>query len=286
MPLRGPGTFDFFFGDGTLGTHTVVGTQTLNADTFYTHLTVPLGTTLVTNGFRLFVSEVLIVDGHIHNDAVGTTPGAGGSLPAGGAAGAGGNVGSGFVGFPGTGTPPGISGFGGVGGGGGHGGASTTPNAPGTGGSSGVPFAAGVVYQPRELFNFSTGLFLGSDLTWHKMQGGSGGGGGGGDAGLGGSNGGDGGAGAGVVLICAREITISATGIVSANGGDGTAGASPLIDGGGGGGGGGLVLLTYAKLTNNGNIQRNGGAAGPEPGAARTPTSQAGFSGQFIPFQV
>lgn len=95
-----------------------------------------------------------------------------------------------------------------------------------------------------------------------------------------GGSGGTGGSGSsgGIVVIFARSIVNSATGIISANGGTGgnggNGGASSVSPSGnnaaagsaggsaGSGGTGGIVLLIYNSLTNSGTISASAGAAG------------------------
>ena len=96
------------------------------------------------------------------------------------------------------------------------------------------------------------------------------GGGGGGFTGSGEGGGGGGGAvSGGFIWVAARNVVINTGGRISANGGNGGNGddgvAGDGLGGGGGGGGaggGGCVYLIHDSLTNNGDIEVNGGTKG------------------------
>lgn len=68
-----------FFGDGSDGASTTAGTVTLNRDYYFTNYTIATGTTVITNGFRVFVNGTFTNNGTIHND--GITGIAGGNAP-------------------------------------------------------------------------------------------------------------------------------------------------------------------------------------------------------------
>ena len=55
--------FGQIFGNGEDGDHTVTGNETLTADAYYDDLTIPTGTTLNPNGFRLYVLGTLTFEG-------------------------------------------------------------------------------------------------------------------------------------------------------------------------------------------------------------------------------
>ena len=72
------------YGDGTTGDDTIVGTESLTADTYYNNLTVPAGTILELAGYRLYVAGTLTNAGTIrrngNNGTNGSTdPAAGGA---------------------------------------------------------------------------------------------------------------------------------------------------------------------------------------------------------------
>ena len=120
---------------------------------------------------------------------------------------------------------------------------------------------------------------------------------GGGNGGSGGSgaNSGAGGNGGGGIIICARNIVIANSGVITADGANGTAGSNATTrgnagadgsvgsygggGGGGGGGEGGQIVLLYETFTNNGssNITSTGGTGGTA--GTSTTTSQNGGAG-------
>jgi hypothetical protein len=253
-------------GDVVLG----AGTTTLVRDMFYDNLTVPVGSTLAPDGYRVFVRGTLTLDGAIQRDGlagasvgVPATGGAGVSTvnrPLAGQAGGGnGNAAAGAAGTNANPTAPGYVAAGGAGGAGtnaaGAGGTSTPPAAPGSGGLRMAVWA---------IMGRASG-------TSGQIGGGPGGGGGGGTFGGPGvgAGGGGGGAGGGYLVVSAGAIT--GAGSITANGGAGGAGhgdgAGVTAAGGGGGGGGGIVVVYSANGTFPPTVTANGGAAG------------AGFSG-------
>lgn len=141
------------------------------------------------------------------------------------------------------------------------------------------------IIAPNLLFHINTMMDINADNTMGRYtaspgsSSAAGGGGGRCDAGTnagggGGGGGGSGGAGA-LIALYARVIQIDATGIISSNGGNGAnggnggngqAGSSFSAGGGGGSGGsggnGGVIFLVYNTLTNNGQINVNGGTGG------------------------
>lgn len=77
------GNLDSELGTGTDGAKTVSGTETLTRDMHWSSLTVPAGTTLVTNGYKVYVNGTTTVDsgGVIENDG---NPGGNGAAGANG----------------------------------------------------------------------------------------------------------------------------------------------------------------------------------------------------------
>ena len=124
-----------------------------------------------------------------------------------------------------------------------------------------LPGAGGTTYGVADL---STSIFFGS------------GGGGGGSDDDNGGYGGTGGAGGGIVMISARQMSVS--GIISANGSGGTSGAASYRTGGGGGGSGGTIYLQGDNLMIGASTQAlgasgwagiNGGGDGGTGGKGR-----------------
>jgi hypothetical protein len=268
------------YGDGSDGTVTAT-TSSLAQDTYYNNLIVPNGVTLRTANSRLFVRNLLTLQGtgRIINDgnngnngnaAVGGTAGAGLAFRFFSASGAGGAGASAAVAGSNAATTGTTQSVGGSGGGGGAGG--TT--AGGTGGTT-VPILAtlGGVKGLRQVINSVLG-FVPTGLRYFVANGGGGGG------GATSSSGGGGGGGAGILLVCARNIVVTGTGSrISANGGNGGNAGGTNGGGGGGGGGGAVIIVTQTPdLTTNysGNftVSANGGTGG-----TRTGTGIAGTNG-------
>jgi len=272
------------YGDGIDGHKVVAGTETLTRAMYWETLSVPVATTLITDGWPIFVrgnigtaavgsmslQSAMLVAGTVKcngADAVTTAGGVAGNtgeVPSGAAGGAGGIA----AGSAGTGvtTSRRMASTGGAGGAGSGG-------AGGAGGTS-----TGFAFIEGDVRDLST-IPYGKTHTGAYAEGGPGGGGGGGDGAL---AGGGGGAGGGVMVICARSI--SNAGTISANGGAGAAGPTNNT-GGGGGGGGGLILI----VTGNGPpgasagyvVEVLGGAGGASGGGAGVAGS-AGVDGICI----
>jgi hypothetical protein len=270
-PRFGDGSDGAITADGiaaipALGGAPVGSVYTLTRDAFPTNLTVNSGVTIVTNGFRLIVQGTLTNNGTVSNGgltASGATAGA--AVPAGTlggsfAGGAGGNAGgAGAAGTSATTSAGGAGGAGGAataGGAGGAGGTATPPTAV----QGGIPRASPYVETGQVFGNAGLKLVLG----------GAGGGGGGADGVNAGGGGGSGGA---YLLIAARAVVNSATGLIHANGGKGANGTAGNA-GGGGGGGGGYVGVVTRSLSNAGTISASGGGFGLGSG-----TGAAGSSG-------
>lgn len=261
------------YGDGSDGTVTLpAGLTQILRDMHYESLTIPAGSSLNTNGHRVFVRDVLTMEQTAEIMNSGSPGGDYTGGPVGGSGGGGtiaqalGGGGSGGVGgnTPGnadpaapparvgtTGSPVGLissngQGYAGNGGQGGNG-------SPGVNEAGANPAAvdAPQVARPTFLPAMVDGQLF-TALGRNMLCGGAGGGGGGAGDGAADPNGfgGGGGGGGGVLVLCARVIVgpsaPDTAAFISAAGGDGgsdlTLGASQ--GGGGGGGGGGTVLVT------------------------------------------
>lgn len=242
------------YGDGSDGNATITGgTTTLTRDMYYDNLTVESTGVLATNGFRVFVRDLLTVEasGVIHNDggnASGATAGVGvvGSINGGGDGGSTGPV-----------APDSVSN--GLGGSGGDGGASGTTGQ--TAATPTVPPATSGGY--RDLHTLMTSYLI--DGNYLR------GGGGGGAGEDNGASGGGGGAGGGIVLICAFRV--SNEGAIRAAGGNGGNGTGSNAAGGGAGGGG-LVILVSRGYEGAGTVTAPTGTVGTGSG-----TGQDGYPG-------
>lgn len=205
MALRGPGTFDSFFGDSSDGNIVITGSYVMHRDTYFHNVWMSSSAgqvpTVFTNNFRLFVASkmMFITSGTV--DVSGGPGGVGtagiavpaGSLQAGGAGGSG-SVGNGQPGFP---APTNSASFGGTGGTGGTGGGTSA----GTGGvASLVQATSGSLH---EMFQAITGYMFGPGGPY-AVAGGGGGGAGGGAGAV--QVGGGGGAAGGTLLSGIREI--------------------------------------------------------------------------------
>lgn len=210
------------------GNATISSDTTLTKDMFYDTLTVNVGATLFTNGYRIFARTAVICNGSIDrsgNNATGTAATAAlaaGSIAAGTAGGAGGTA----AGSAGGASATSLGGTGGAGGlgSGGAGGAGGT-NTLNTTANGGV-----------ESFQIYDNARTARNVAGTQITQGSGGGGGGGD----GTAGGAGGGGGGLIVIISPSVT--GTGTIRAKGGDGF---QPVAGnrGGGGGGGGGIIAI-------------------------------------------
>lgn len=252
------------WGDGSEGAIVIAINTTITFDRYFTNLTIDPGVTLTTNGYRIFVSGILTINGSIvnnGNNAIGAAAGAGlanGDLQGSAGGGAGG------VGAGANGVASGNSG----GGSGGNGGASGVPLAGGIGGIATAPPSnnGGI---PRWYSQATYGAATGAVALLTYLLGGAGGASGGGD---GVSAGGGGGGGGGVMSINARQLVNN--GVISANGGNGAAGVGGNA-GGGGGGGGGIIFLTRLIQSGAGLITVNGGLFGALSGTGSNGVSGA-----------
>jgi hypothetical protein len=291
------------YGDGSTGDVTISsGTTTLSSDMYYKNLTISGTGSLVTNGWRVFVSEILDLSsapanaiqwtGNNGSNTTGTGPGfAASSLSTntvagttGSVSGSAGGTAAGTNGTAGTVIPSGNGGAGGVGGAAGA----------GSSGSGGTSSSGGTITNFHRILWPALSLIRHiSDITLTLLQGGACGGSGGSGGGNGSQGGGSGssGTGGGVVYIAARIIKRSgstAVGAISVNGGNGGSsggGLSGTRGGGGGAGGGGggwIYILFNVKIGSSatGMLRSNGGTGGNggNQGAGGAP-STAGYSG-------
>ena len=307
------------FGDGSDGDVTISSNITLTRDMYYRNLTIDNGYTLNTGGYLVFVKSTLTVNGTIgrngNNGGAGGTGNKGG-WSSGAAVGAAGAAGAALADGSLKGTPAGGAGALGKGGGvwttisaTGNNGVAGNNETKGTvdtngkagsaggnviaiagNGTGGTGASGGVTTQSkRSIRNIvdatimeEAGTKIGSAAS--SGGGGSGAGGGGGSqttSGYGGSSGGGGGGATsgGSATIFAKEIIVSASGIISCKGGAGGAGgaggdsywitnetgdysAGAGGSGGGGGGNGGNLVIVYKALSNSGSISVAGGAGG------------------------
>lgn len=253
------------FGVGTAdGVETA--SRTMAADEYYNDLVVPAGVVLDTDGYRLFVSGVLTLDGVIANDAAGSTGASAGTV-------GGGSSGGTVAGQDGGALAQSLGGAGGAGsdglgapGGAGQGGALTAPTPP-----EGGP----------DLNLNGLAVVQGRTATGSLINGGTGGGAGGADAVDPTLAPGSGGGGGGVVVVAAREVL--GNGTIRALGAAGTAGATAggRAAGNGGGGGGGFVALLTTYIPSGVDLVATGGAGGVNLVSAAGTAGAAGIT-QFI----
>lgn len=279
------------FGDGSDGIVTISTPTTLTRDMYYDSLTI--NSNLNTNGFRVFVQNIINGSGVIFND--GNAGGGGGN-----ANNTGGSSGSGTAGAFGTVTQGyfvniagGVAGNGNNGNNISTGGSSTSAanvlkvnvSAPGGAGGKSNNYASntsggGGNSPTATLTKFGiirSQCVLGIDITITgatlKVNPSIGGGGGGagmgdGNSGPNGGGGGGGGASGGIVFICARlwqgTFTIRAKGGAGGNGGNGVFYNGYYTGGGGGGGGGdgGANIIIYNQKTWSGSHDVSGGSKG------------------------
>jgi hypothetical protein len=237
------------YGNGLDGNSVLSGSVTLIRDMYYDNLTLETGCILNPNGYRIFVRNILKLNGGCSiirngNNASGPTAGAALAFGTLGGSGAGGN---GRISSFGNGNSAGTvaSGTqgGGVGGAGGSvgnrtgGSVRTTPSIPTTndGGLENF-YASAAATRLRTLGNL-------------LINGGDGGSGGGSESVF--STSGGGGSGGGVIMICARSIVYSGTTnvLVYARGGNGGNATAGSASGGGGGGGGLIVFISSTDTT-------------------------------------
>jgi len=274
-----------FGGDGSDGDVTIsINTDISGLTKQYNNLTINAGITLTAKDSIIGVKGILTVNGTISANAGGSS---GGTCPeltgndktkqgtngtAGDTTGCGGSGGGGGGAYSWNGVDYGIAG--------GVGGAcqQSGGTAGGVGGAGGNGNAVGATY-------------LISAKAWYRgdylISIGDGAGGAAGSAAKlatnGHCNGGAGGVGGGWLYIEARNVTVSATGVISANGANGSNGSATGGDsiggpaaGGGGGGGGGVLVIRYSTYSDSGSVTANGGTGGAE---AHTPDHANGGNG-------
>jgi hypothetical protein len=251
---------DLIFGDGSDGTVTISSNTTLTSDMYYENLTVNLGVTVTTAGFRIFVRNTLTLVGSIVNNgsnAVGQSAGAG--APAGSlTGGSNGTPGGGAGGVAAAATLNLINSLGGAGGKGG-----------GTTGNAGTPTAPTNINGGTKILRGFPSSITGRDLSSQPINGGVGGSGGqGGSTGVGGGGGGGG----GVIIVACRNFVSG--GSIIADGGNGGNGTSANGNGGGGGGGGVVVFSCLSAPAGGPSISAGGGGGGSGNG-----TGVAGANG-------
>jgi len=335
MPSIGTGRFlfssptavvglDFFaqiFGDGSDGSAVLDGSNEvawatrigsvyrMARDAYLHDLTIEPGCRLETNGYRIFGTGCLGLDGcgegtivdwpaanklgangtNTGSTAAGGTAlinafGTVGSATYGGNGGVGATSGSGAAPGAGAGAIPSNGGSGGGGSSGGAGGNGTSTN----GSNGGVSGTASTNTDIRTALQL---MLRGASLIEGGCGGGGGGYGGNNGATRGGGGGGGGGGGA-VVYIAFRMIRTSSTtaaGCINADGGAGGDGCSVLLNnigggGGGAGGGGGYVHIIFGErvYTSGGAIAalvRANGGLGGAAGQNATNPSRSGHAG-------
>lgn len=292
----------FYFGDGSAGDVTISsGTTTLSADAYYKNLTISGTGSLRTNGYRVFVSEILDLTnapadaiqwtGSTGGNASGTTGGTSGGNQTSVNTGRGGDA----IGGPNGGTASGTTASNGAAANPGNGGAGGGSLAGGSGssGSGGSSRTGGAVSNALAMRVFTPWLHkMTSTSTISFLLGGGGGSGGssGGGDGTAGGGGGAGSGGGGVVFISARIINrggSTAAGAISAKGGGGGNGGTPAGGnrGGGAGGsgaGGGWLALAFGFLigsTATNALDVSGGTGGTGGNGTGTGTGGGGGGG-------
>lgn len=286
----------FSYGDGSDGTVTcdgstsVVGmslsgsTYTLTRDVYFKNITINDSITLITNGYRIFISVALVVgngaSGNINYNAASAAgylsapavPGSGAPSVINGTPTSGGN---------GAAVVNSITGIAGANGG--QGGVSSgTPITGGAAGTGGTATVSNVKLIAN--WHLATLLDISSSGSTVKFTASAAAGGGGSGAQRGNSGaitgaGGNGGLNGGIVAIYAKSITLNAGSIISANATNGGNGSTGSQGGGGGGGGGngGILVIVYNIIVNNGTMSVNAGTGGIA--AAGTSGGGAGTNG-------
>lgn len=211
---------DSIYGSGSSSSVTISVNTTLSADMFYYNLTIDSNVVLNTNGYRVFVKNILTLSPN-STIGVGTA-----------------NTYTMNTGFSGSGS---IQGGGAINTavinslGGNSATQSATAPTTATGGTGDKVTTSGYWYQP---FQAVKGYAItASQITPLFLRGGAGG---------------SGGAGGGVVILCARYISPTATSFLKATGASGA---------GGGGGGVVLVISTHATLPSGITTDVSGGTS-------------------------
>ncbi len=247
-------------------------TYTLTRDVYFTEMTVGIGVTVITAGFRIFCTISLINSGIIHNngyDASGATGGVGGL---GGASAFFKNGTNGSAGRTGTTVGNGIAPatvtnfVGGIGGRGGSGYLNLTAyeGIDISAVNAGVPsLKVGGSEVIQNIASFQVSYLASATNANIELTPSTGGGGGAKSAAGTAAGSGGGGGGGGFLYIAARYI--NNLNIISANGGNGgdAYGTNANLGGGGGGGGGVVGIVTHPSANSTlGTITANGGLGG------------------------
>lgn len=273
------------FGDGSDGDVIIAANTTLTRDMFYRNLTVNAGATLTTAGYRVYVSQALVLNGAISNAGgfgVSGTTSSGGGAGAGAAGGAlppGLNGGAGSMNgccSGGNNSSPCINGLGAAGCGGGNiggncggGGGFCSNGGADKGGMRSITAAT----LGRNIYGLGINLFAGP--------------GGGGGAGGFNCGGGGGGGGGGYVFVATKAW--SGDGSLAAGGGNGGDGATGCTagegsSGGGGGAGGVIVFVSLGTSAPTENVQGGLGGTGNgvSPAFSNGRVGSNGFALNFI----
>lgn len=293
------GIYNLYFGDGSDGASTTVATTTLSRDMYFTDLTVANGTTIITNGFKVYVKNTTTFVGTGRLWANGNAGGNGGngSGASNGAAGAAGAIAysvgtlpipsAGIAGGAGDGAAgtDGASGKSLTNIAGSNGGKGGNGQSCGGGGSNGGAKGAGGAKVARSyinsIFDISFATFLdtygGTTARMLSTNGSGSGGTGNKDQNSGTSTdaaggGGGSGSGGGVIYLASNKIiTVNGNIYATAAGGNGGNGGNPACtgspvnqggSGGGGGGDGGAIILIYSSKTGTGTTNVAGGSKG------------------------
>lgn len=250
-------------GDGDDGAVTTAGNATLTADVVCTTYTLTAGDTITADGFRIFATEEIIINGTIEANGSAAAAGVGGSGAGANVTGSGEDGGNGGSPVDGNGqdgddTPLNQYGIGGDGADGG--------SAGGSAGDAGTVTSPAATMGTWRIYPWCLGIIpqVGGTTDMLRLRGGAGGGGGAADA-L--SVGGGGGGGGGIVVLVAPRITVGDSGSIEAKGGDGADSSGNNAAGGGGGGGGAVVLVTRTPAADlAADIDVSGGTGGSGTG--------------------
>jgi hypothetical protein len=252
------------FGNGEDKTETIKVTSKIFKDTYYEDLIIEKDCELITNNFRIFVKNTLIINGTISNDgengdeySIGKKECRGGKYTdncvmtgtlMSGESGGNGVVGNGKKGFN--------SDFALCITNGGNGSDSKVFK----GGLRGISKKIEKKFGSEQCINYWHNFINCQDHFQHFISAGCGGGSGAGD-GIPGAGGGSGG---GNILICAKRIVFGKNGTISAKGGNGGNGKidGSKISGAGGGGSGGNILIMTTNIEGYPNLVVCGGICG------------------------
>lgn len=244
------------FGDGSDGTGSADGSTalagaslaanvyTLSRDVYYTNLTISTGVTIKPNGYRIFGTGTLTMNGTAIIQRNGNAGTKGGTDQAGnGDGGAGGAaLADGYL----KGSPAGGTG---------QGYAAGSPQVAPTVAASSVTNSIGVSGAPVSV-GFATGTATASNVkliaNWHLAT---------------------------LLDVSSTGSTVKFTGSASSGGGPTGSQGGSGVGGGGGGGSGGAVILVYNQLNNTGSVEALGGNGGISGSALGGGHSGAGFGG-------